>query len=156
MATHTAEAAGRRRTAARRTPAQLYCLIAGATLLVAGVAGFIADASFDFGDGIQGSDLIVFEVNGTHNLIHLASGGVLLLAAARRAPAKAVALTFGIVYGVVTVIGLIDGEDVLGLFPVDAADNILHLALAAVGIGAALASPGDDERRQTATRTAAP
>src|SRR3712207_8356679 len=31
----------------KRTPAQWYCLLAGAALLLAGIFGFIADASFD-------------------------------------------------------------------------------------------------------------
>jgi hypothetical protein len=38
----------------RRTPAQWYCLLAGLSLLLAGVLGFISDSSFDTGDGGQG------------------------------------------------------------------------------------------------------
>src|SRR3954447_26945070 len=86
------------------TPAQWYCLLAGLSLLLAGVLGFIADASFDTGSNIQGDKLVVFEVNGIHNLIHIASGVVLLAASAKWSSAKAVALGFGIVYGLVAVI----------------------------------------------------
>ncbi len=137
---HTS-AANRADTA--RTPAQLYCLVAGATLLLAGILGFIADASFDTGDAVQGSNLVVFEVNGIHNLVHIASGLVLLAAFTRRGPAKTVAIAFGLVYGVVAIIGLADGEDVLGLFPVNAADHVLHIALSALGIITGLMSRGD-------------
>lgn len=42
------------------------------------------------------------------------------------------------------VIGLIDGEDVLGLIPINAADNVLHVALAALGIASGLMSRSDD------------
>ena len=135
-----------------RTPAQWYCLLAGLGLLAAGLFGWLADSSFDTaaGDGdaggnangaLQGDSFLGFEVNGWHNLVHLASGLVLLAAFRRRGPAKTVALTFGVVYGVVTLIGLIDGNDVLGLIPINPADNVLHLALSAAGIIAALISP---------------
>lgn len=138
-----------------RTPAQWYCLLAGAALLGAGLLGFIADASFDTGDGIDGGSLIGFEVNGIHNLVHIASGAVLLAVFSRRGPAKTVALAFGLVYGLVTIIGIADGEDVLGLIPINTPDNILHVALSGAGILAAIASPGDTggRRRDATART---
>jgi len=128
----------------RRTPAQWYCLLAGLSLLLAGVFGFISDSSFDTGDGVQGDLFLGFEVNAIHNLIHVASGLVLLAASPKRASARAIALGFGLVYGLVAVIGLIDGEDVLGLIPVNSADNVLHIALAALGITTGLVSRDDD------------
>ena len=118
----------------RRTPAQWYCLLAGLSLLLAGIFGFISDSSLDTGDGVQGDLFLGFEVNAIHNLIHVASGLVLLAASPKRASARAVALGFGLVYGLVAIIGLIDGEDVLGLIPINSADNLLHIALAALGI----------------------
>ncbi len=138
----------------RRTPAQWYCLLAGLSLLLAGIAGFIADSSFDTGDGIQGGELLsIFEVNGIHNLIHRASGLLLLAASPKRASAKTVAIAFGVVYGVVTIIGLIDGEDVLGLIPVNPADNILHIALSALGLITGFMSRGSDDVPANEPRT---
>jgi hypothetical protein len=131
----------------RRTPAQWYCLLAGLSLLLAGVLGFISDSSFDTGDGLQGDLFLGFEVNAIHNVIHVASGLVLLAASPRRASARAVALAFGVVYGLVAIIGLIDGEDVLGLIPINSADNVLHIALAALGIITGLISRDDDRGR---------
>ena len=130
-----------------RTPAQWYCTLVGAVLLLVGLLGFLADGSFDTGGSIDGDSLIGFEVNGWHNLVHIASGVLLLAAAPKRASAKAVALTFGITYGIVALIGLIDGETVLGLIPVNPADNILHIALSLVGVLAAVASDTDDRGR---------
>jgi hypothetical protein len=138
-----------------RTPAQWYCLLAGAALLLAGIAGFFVDSGFDTGGTIDGDALLGFEVNGFHNLVHLASGVLLLASSAKRVSAKTVALLFGVVYGVVTLIGLIDGDTILGLLPVNPADNVLHLALALTGILAAVASDADDRDRR-AERTAAP
>jgi hypothetical protein len=131
----------------RRTPAQGYCLLAGAALLLAGAFGFISDSSFDTGDGIQGERFLGFEVNAIHNLVHVASGLVLLAASPRRASARAVALGFGAVYGLVAIVGLVDGEDVLGLMPVNLADNLLHIALSALGIITGLISRDDDRGR---------
>ncbi len=142
------------RTDRRRTPAQWYCLLAGLSLLLAGILGFIVDSSFDTGDGIQGGELLsIFEVNGIHNLIHLASGLVLLAASPKRASARAVAIGFGLVYGLVAIIGLIDGSDVLGLIPVNSADNVLHIALSALGLITGLMSRGSDDVPANEPRT---
>ncbi len=139
-----------------RSLAQNYCLLAGLALLLAGIFGFFADATFDTGlsgtdnDGgnvggaLRGDSFLGFEVNGWHNVVHLLSGIVLIAAARKRKSAKTVAIAFGVVYGLVAIIGLIDGNDVLGLLPVNPADNILHIVLSALGIVAGLVSDADD------------
>ena len=121
-----------------RAPAQLFALVAGATLVLAGAIGFAVDSSFDTGASVDGSSLIGFEVNGVHNLVHILSGLLLLAGAGRPGSARAVCLIFGLTYGAVTVIGLIDGHDVLGLFPVNAADNVLHIGLTLFALAFAL------------------
>jgi hypothetical protein len=149
-------AAGRDRQG--MTPAQWYCLLAGASLLLAGILGFISDATFDTGTKIQGDGFLGFEVNGWHNLVHILSGLVLLSAFSRRGAAKTVALAFGLVYGLVAIIGLIDGNDVLGIIPVNAADNVLHIALSALGLITGLMSRGNhrDSDRSLAGETQRP
>ncbi|MBW3653251.1 MAG: DUF4383 domain-containing protein [Actinobacteria bacterium] len=150
MATNSISGARSARLDKSRTPAQWYCLLVGLALLAAGALGFLVNSSFgeaalglDLNDGelINGDLFLGLEVNGWHNIVHLASGLVLLLAAASRALAKIVALTFALVYVGVTVIGFLDGNDVLGIIPVNTADNLLHAAIAAVGLLAALISP---------------
>jgi len=144
MAPHTGRYTNDATADRGRTPAQWYCLLAGLALLLAGLFGFLADAGFAVGDvpsGTVDGDLFLgFEVNGWHNLVHVASGLVLLAAANTRPSAKAVALGFGLVYGLVAIIGLVDGSDVLGIIPVNGADNILHVALALLGILTGLVS----------------
>jgi len=134
-----------------KTPAQMFSLVFGATLLVVGIVGFFVNSEFNTGSNIQGDNLILFEVNGIHNIIHLASGALGLAMAKRADSARLYALGFGTVYLLVTIIGFADGQDVLGLIPVNGADNVLHLLIALLGIGAGLASRGD---HRTTARTA--
>lgn len=135
-----------------RTPAQWFCLAGGIALVLAGLAGFLADSTFDTGGNLNGDTLLGLEVNGWHNIVHLASGLLLLSGATlgkrdslqarnkARSVAKTVALVFGGTYVLVTLIGLIDGEDIFELLPINDADNALHAALALAAIAAALAS----------------
>jgi Domain of unknown function (DUF4383) len=132
-----------RHGAGERTPAQLYSLLFGVVLLVVGILGFIADSSFDTGGNVQGDDFIIFEVNGWHNIVHILSGLLGLALWRRRDTARLFALGFGAVYLVVTIWGFATGDQVLGLIPVNAADNVLHLLIAAAGLAAGLASPAD-------------
>jgi hypothetical protein len=142
-----APTAGRTKADAR-TPAQWYCLIFGATLLLVGIIGFAADAGFDTGSDIDGDKLLgIFEVSGIHNLIHIASGALLLATAPKRATARFAALGFGVVYLLVTIIGFIQGDNVLGIIPVNSADNFLHVAISGLAIAAGLLSSGDDDAR---------
>jgi Domain of unknown function (DUF4383) len=126
------------------TPAQLYSLLLGGVLLAVGVLGFAVDSSFSHeGSHAEGSNLILFEVNGWHNVVHIASGLLGLAVARSLSGSRMFALGFGAVYAVVTIWGFADGDAVLfGLVAVNGWANLLHLAIAAAGIGAGLASPG--------------
>ena len=140
-----------------RSPARLFCLVVGATLVLVGLLGFLAESKFDTSSGgdpgaLDGVKFIIFEVNGWHNVVHIASGLFLLALMRRHDTARLAALSFGAVYGVVTIIGLVDGTDVLGLFPVNPADNVLHIVLTVAAFAAGLA-PRRDRTRATAPRT---
>jgi uncharacterized protein DUF4383 len=141
------------------TPARLYAGLIGAVLLVAGIIGFFYSSSF----GSPGETDPVFgilEVNGWHNLVHIASGVLGLLAySAGSAASRTYALAFGAVYLVVAIWGFVigDGESILGFIPVNTEDNILHLILGVLGLGAYAASDPEAAERRTGTgdRTAA-
>jgi hypothetical protein len=125
------------------TPARLYAGLVGAVLVVAGIIGFFYSSSF----GSPGHVDKVFGllgVNAWHNLVHIATGGLGLLAFTAGARAsRNYALGIGVVYIIVAVWGFIigSGDSILGFIPINTADSVLHLALAVVGIGAGLASP---------------
>ena len=132
------------------SPARLYCLLVGATLVVAGIIGFFYEASFASGDSIRSDDVFgILSVNGWHNLVHIAIGAVLLLAAG--SAARGAALVVGVLYIVLCVLGFIatsnngigfvaENDTLLKLVPVNNEDNVLHLILGITGIVAALAT----------------
>jgi hypothetical protein len=135
---HSAEEAARRRGAkegAARTLAQSFCLVVGVVLVAVGVLGFFFGGSaFTVGSGVTGQNFIIFEVNGWHNVIHLATGAFLIFMAAAPATAITGALVFGVVYLVVAVWGFIDGNDVAWIAPINLADNFLHLVLGVLAL----------------------
>src|SRR4051794_38725119 len=137
------------RTARRGpSPAQVFCGLAGIVLIAAGALGFLGNSSFG-GAGERGS-FLGLDVNGWHNVVHILTGLLLLAGAPNARAARAVCLIFGGSYALVTILGVIDGSDVLGLIPIDGADNVLHAVLSVTAIGAALAlapaaPPRDDD-----------
>jgi len=129
---------------AERSPAQVYALVIGATLVLAGILGFFYNASFGTGDGTERDAVLgILDVNGWHNVIHVASGALGLALAGSYDGARGYALGFGAVYLVVTVLGFAagDGEEIFNLIPVNTEDNVLHLLIALAGLGAGLATP---------------
>ena len=122
------------------TPARLYATLVGGTLVVAGIIGFFYSSSF----GSPGDVDAVFgilDVNAWHNIVHIATGGLGLLAAGYAA--RQYALGLGAVYIVIAAWGFIIGnhESILGFIPVNTEDDFLHLILGVLGIGAGLATP---------------
>ena len=58
-----------------RSPAQVYALVIGLTLVAAGIAGFFYNASFDTGDGLPRDAVLgILDVNGWHNVVHIVTG----------------------------------------------------------------------------------
>jgi hypothetical protein len=135
-----------------KTPAQLYALLVGATLVVAGIIGFFY--SSDFGSPGEVDDVFgILSVNGWHNVVHLVTGGLGLLALGYAARAYAGGL--GVVYLVVAIWGFAigDGHNILGFIPVNTEDNVLHLLLGLAGLGA-FAATRPDAATAPAARTA--
>jgi hypothetical protein len=130
-----------------RSPAQVFALVIGVMLVAAGILGFFYSASFSTGDGAERDALLgILDVNGWHNLVHIASGAVGLLVVGSYRGARAYALGLGAVYLLVTLLGFIagDGGEILNLIPVNTEDNFLHLLIAIAGIAAGLATPAHD------------
>lgn len=102
----------------------------GIVLLLIGVLGFVPGITMD------GYLLGLFEVNTLHNIIHLLTGIVGILAAASLSNSKLFFKVFGVVYLIVTILGFTQGGSVLGLFMANMADNLLHVVITAVALWA--------------------
>ena len=122
-----------------QSPARLYALVIGATLVVAGVIGFAYSASFG-SPGDVDSVFGILDVNAWHNIVHIATGALGLLL--YRTAAREYALGLGAVYLVVAVWGFIigDGESILGFIPINTEDNVLHLLIGLAGLAAGWAT----------------
>jgi hypothetical protein len=107
--------------------ASVFCQIAGVVLIVVAIWGFIT-----------GDHVLIFHVNTTHNIVHLASGVIALICGfVGEAAARTFCLIFGAVYGLVAILGFARVEAAIALLHLNPADNWLHLfiALAFLGVG---------------------
>lgn len=142
-------------TGTRRSPAQLYALIFGAVLTVAGIVGFFYNS--DFTSNIHDRDAVlgILDVNGWHNVVHILTGVIGLAAAGAYSSSRAYALGLGVVYILVAIWGFIigSGDSILSIIPVNTEDNILHLLIGIAGIAAGMATPAVAE--PTTARSAA-
>ncbi len=124
-------------------------ILFGVVFLLVGVLGFIPALSPTHSDGMRYL-LGLFMVGGIHNAIHLLSGAAAVLGGLKSEKyAKLYFQVFGSVYALVTIVGFIQKDTVLGIFHINTADNFLHLALAVVilAIGFGL------KAKDSATRT---
>lgn len=95
----------------------------GVVLTIVGILGYLG------GSPILG----IFEVDGLHNLIHLASGVVGILAAlGGEKYAKMYLQVFGVIYAIVFLLGIFTSGKILGLIASNTSDDILHLVIAVV------------------------
>jgi hypothetical protein len=122
-------------------------VVFGIVFLVAGVLGFVPAVTTD------GMLLGIFHVNTVHNVVHLLSGAVALWAGMTSVSnARLYFRVFGIVYGLVAVLGFVSGDEpILGLIANNAADNWLHVAIAVVSLWLGFGVKGEGEAVRPAT-----
>lgn len=107
--------------------------------IVLGILGYVPGVTAD------GHLLGIFEVDPVHNIIHLVSGLIFAFAAWSSAQYSRYAfIGFGIVYALVTIVGFLQGDTVLGLFGVNMADNVLHLVIAAAALAVGFGMGGGE------------
>jgi hypothetical protein len=100
-------------------------ILFGVVFVVVGLLGF-------FPNPIVGANGY-FVTNTVHDLVHLISGILFLIIGMSAAGSSSSALIiFGVVYGLVAILGFIGETAILGLGMVNAADNALHVVLALV------------------------
>jgi hypothetical protein len=146
------------KTMAAPSPARLYCTLVGGAVAIAGVIGFFYSSGFETGTGAvrgESSDAFgILAVNGWHNLLHLALGLAGLAAATSTFAARTYCLAVGLAYVLLAIWGFGFDDDgvILGLLPLNDADNALHLILGLTGLGAGAATPAVAGARPARTR----
>jgi hypothetical protein len=122
----------------RTSTNRLVATVFGAVYLLVGVLGFAVTSGVGF-FATEGRNLIIFEVNPLHNIIHLAVGAALLLAGLKSVPAaRSVNTAVGAVYLLVGIFGLFLLNSALNIIALNGADNVLHLASAVLLLGVGL------------------
>jgi hypothetical protein len=140
-------------SADRKTPAMLYAGVVGAVLVLAGIIGFFYNAEFTSDESVRDAVFGVLDVNGWHNVVHILTGAIGLLAyGAGVYAARTYAMALGIVYLIVAAWGFMvgDGDSILSIIPVNTEDNVLHLLLGVGGVWAAFATPAGEAVRPAA------
>ena len=102
----------------------------GVVFLIIGILGFVPGVTEN------GHLLGIFHVNPAHNIVHILSGLIALLAAnASERAAQNYFRIFCVIYALVAVLGFVGGDEpILGLIANNTADNWLHVAIAAVSL----------------------
>ena len=120
--------------AEKPSAARLFATLSGAVLVIGGTAGFFHNSEFGTPGEIE--DALGFAVNGWINTLHIVVGAIGLFAAAFAA--RAYSLGAAILFGAMAIWGFAAGSDdaLLDRFPADEAENILHAALALLGLAA--------------------
>lgn len=118
--------------------AQIFALITGALLTVAGVAALIVNFSFATGSGIDAQPLLFLDVNGWSGLLMLATGVAMLVGSRSARSARRISTAVGVVYLVVTIWSLLTAS-VAGILPVNDLTAIVFAAVGMLSVTAGLA-----------------
>ncbi|MBA3758028.1 DUF4383 domain-containing protein [Candidatus Saccharibacteria bacterium] len=116
----------------------------GVVFLLIGILGFVPGVTND-----QDLLLGIFLVGLLQNLIHIVGGVAAILAAKSEDLSQMYFRVFGVVYAVIALIGVVQGNTVLGLFDINAAENILHVAIAVAFLAIGFGVPKSTETRTT-------
>ena len=124
-----------------QSPNRLLATVFGAGYLLVGLHGFTATSGVSFFATTGGRLFGIFEVNVFHNVAHLVIGAALLIAGISNiAAARIMNMTIGGAYLALGIVGLFLVGSEFNILAINAADNVLHFAsaavLLAVGIGA--------------------
>lgn len=123
-----------------------FALVVGVVFILVGLLGFVP--ALVPGGAVLG----IFAVNVLHSIVHLLIG-VLGVAAAYTGFSRLYNRVIGIVYLLLAILGFIPAlyfsNALLGLIPINLADNLLHLivGLAAIYVGFAVADRGSTVSR---------
>lgn len=108
---------------------RVLAVLFGIAMIFAGVAGYGVMPQFVENGLLLG----YFEVNAVHNLIHIITGVIAIMAATSFKYSKLFFIVFGIIYAVVAIFGFVNDGD-LYVMHVNMADNYLHVGIAVISL----------------------
>ena len=117
---------------------QMLALAFGAIYLLVGVVGFFVTGFGNFFAHDTNQTLLGFEINGMHNVVHIVVGVAGLLLGRTLAGARTYGWLLAIGYGAAFVYGLIAINKPWDFLSINAADNVLHILTAIIGLVMAL------------------
>ena len=133
MAARGNNAAGR-----GKTIPEILGLAFGAIYLLVGIVGFFVTGFDDFFAHDTGETLLGFEINGMHNVVHILIGVAGLVLSRTLAGARTYGWLLAIGYGAAFIYGLLAINKDWDFLSINAADNVLHILTALVGLVIAL------------------
>ena len=123
----------------RRTLPQTLSLVFGIVYLLVGIVGFFVTGFDDFAGNSQHERLIgLFMINPLHNVAHILVGIAGIALAKTLASARTYGWLLTVLYGALFIYGLIAAGESWDFLNINAADNVLHIATALVGLVIAL------------------
>ena len=123
-----------RDTTGPRTLPQTIALAFGAIYLLVGIVGFFITGFSDFFAHDPDKTLIIFDINGAHNVVHILIGVAGLLLARTLDGARTYGWLLAAGYGAAFLYGVFAVGQDWDFLNLNWADNILHLATALVGV----------------------
>src|SRR5829696_6647873 len=124
-------------TGVGRTVPQTLALAFGAVYLLVGIVGFFI-TGFDNFFGHTDETLLVFDINPAHNVVHIVIGLAGLALGRTLAGARTYGWLLAVGYGAAFIYGLLAIGKEWDFLSLNAADNVLHIATALVGLVIAL------------------
>jgi hypothetical protein len=113
--------------------ARVLTLVTGVVFLVVGIVGFLVTGFDDFASHETHDKLLVFELNGLHNVAHLAFGVLGLLMWRTYRTARAFGLILVVGYAAVLAFGIAAQNEDWNVLNINTADNWLHAGFIALG-----------------------
>ena len=134
-----AATAGNNAAGRGRTVPEILGLAFGAVSLLVGIVGFFVTGFDDFfAHNTEEKLLGIFEINGMHNVVHILIGVAGLVLSRTLSGARTYGWLLAVGYGAAFIYGLLAiGKD-WDFLSINAADNVLHIATALVGLVIAL------------------
>lgn len=112
------------------TKVRVWSFIFGILFVAGGIAGFMPRFMTD--DKLFG----LFQVDAMHNIVHLVSGIIALLAVSSARYSRLYFRVLGVVYGLIAIAGFVYGNEMAATMhmQMNMADHILHIVIAVVAL----------------------